>query len=147
MRNVLQLAQRHRKCLGHSGRSRSFVPLSKIILELMKYFTTCAKVKKIFRRLKKVHKLSTFIQNHSEASGTDCSANSFSTARKTVIYGFSQNYALEGLAFLTNFCASMLIKLWKRCASILVTQCIFWAEKILLNKQKVAFLQKAVATF
>ena len=77
----------------------------------------------------------------------DYCANSFSTATKTVTYGFSQNHNLEELAFLANFCASMLIKLWKRCASILVTQCIFWAEKILLNKQKVAFLQKAVATF
>ena len=59
---------------------------------------------------------------------------------KTVIYGFSQNYALEGLAFLTNFCASRLIKLWKRCATFLVTQRTFWTEKILLSKQKVAVL-------
>ena len=69
----------------------------------------------------------------------DYSAKSVSTATKTAIYGFSQNDTLQGLAFLTNFCASSLLKLWKRCATFLVTQRTFWAEKILLSKQKWLF--------
>ena len=102
----------------------------------------------------KIHDIQTWVVNReSRISATkilreinfcyceaDYSANSVSTAMKAVISGFSQNAALEVLAFLTNFCASRLIKLWKRCATFLVTQRTVWAEKLRQIKQKVAVL-------
>ena len=56
-----------KKYSGDSERSISFDPSFKIILKLVECFSMCAKSEKVFRRLRKVHKLCNFIQNHSEA--------------------------------------------------------------------------------
>ena len=58
-----------KKYLGYSGRWISFVPSFKNILNLLECFASYEKLEKIFRRLRKVHKILTFIQNHSESFG------------------------------------------------------------------------------
>ena len=58
--------QSQKKYLGDSKRSTSFVRSFKIILKLMECFTTYTKSVKIFWRIRKVHKLCTFSQDHSK---------------------------------------------------------------------------------
>ena len=106
--NILQLAQSQKIYSGDSRRSTSFVTSFRIILNLLKCFTTCAKSENICRRLKKIHMLCNFIQNHSNILEcfTTCakSENIFRRLRKVQnLCDLIQNYC-EPYRMFYNLC-------------------------------------------